>query len=948
MKPRSTNQKRNRTDYQLLPDEPIPADRKQDIKFGHTHIAQVVSELVEKANPPFTIGLFGKWGTGKTTILGLIEREVKEKGITYVHFDVWKYEKDSLRRQFLIQCDEQLVLQLGLKETLSQSITEEDPSKERLTIDWKLLLNKVSIVFALITVLLLAFQAFTNKMVINSLISTSLFGYFITVVLEAIRRTSVVRTIHRTDSAEGFEDIFYNKILPKVKSQKMLVVIDNLDRTTHNKATDLLSDIKTFLGKDEDGNKAVFLIACDEEAIRRHLEKSNFDDPPEYLRKFFNTSIKIPRFLGVELDQYTRELLEKTNIEELKNNYELEWLITYTFRDNPREIKQFINTLISHYLLAMRMEKSNQIITKGTITKKIGALAKLLIIRQKFPNVYQAIEKAALSRLLTWQVLEVSPEKIYDDIFVEQEAQTRILEKEKQNFVQFVKETNHINIPDLLIFVRLRQSEFEQKLPGWEEYVVAAEDKKIEDAKNLFSQFIEKKVLGEFDSLSRDYARRAKTAEAFSKLWAFGSTTIVSAGESISNLTGFVNELTPNFPTQNELLDRLDDYPPKKIFDSIFPLARQYNQRKIATAYISLLGLRTDKDTSPLSEKQALALMETISQHKDHFVREKEVIRKGLEDYFYTERFLVIFVNNKLEEVFITDKAKEKFIDSIVNDDLKNLDTVKRKLNLLARLDVHSLLDKTLQKINELMQFEIQQGVRTEQRLLLAEWLREFLSSYKDAIEQLQNKTVIETLSGLLGQWYSQDGDPKNRLIYIRTMRKLERIEGNARASAIENVVRGYVSTLPPQIIGEFSEQELKELISLYPQEFRTASITHPEFFYSISKFLPKSEIDQIIIGLVNSQPAVVPEILKSIDYELENPAQVVSAMLDRAPSFGNQSLEEEYYDAVARMKCGNDAGQIDKFYRQLLNMKSVRPDVVRKYSGKRFFNSAQRKDLKS
>src|SRR5690349_12956543 len=72
--------------------------------FGHYAYSKTLARAVLDAVPPFTIGVFASWGVGKTTIAkDHLERALGESGasVAYAYFDVWKYEGDSLRRQFL-------------------------------------------------------------------------------------------------------------------------------------------------------------------------------------------------------------------------------------------------------------------------------------------------------------------------------------------------------------------------------------------------------------------------------------------------------------------------------------------------------------------------------------------------------------------------------------------------------------------------------------------------------------------------------------------------------------------------------------------------------------------------------------------------------------------------------------------------------------------------------
>ena len=42
-------------------------------EFGHAEVADVLKEIVCDCPMPFTIGLFGGWGTGKTTISNFLK-----------------------------------------------------------------------------------------------------------------------------------------------------------------------------------------------------------------------------------------------------------------------------------------------------------------------------------------------------------------------------------------------------------------------------------------------------------------------------------------------------------------------------------------------------------------------------------------------------------------------------------------------------------------------------------------------------------------------------------------------------------------------------------------------------------------------------------------------------------------------------------------------------------
>ena len=258
------------------------------------------------------------------------------------------------------------------------------------------------------------------------------------------------------------------------------------------------------------------------------------------------------------------------------------------------------------------------------------------------------------------------------------------------------------------------------------------------------------------------------------------------------------------------------------------------------------------------------------------------------------------------------------------------------------------MLDKIIQKINELIQFETQQGIRAEQRLVLVNFLKDFFDrkSIEDLLEELQNKPVIGTISGSIVNWYNQDANPNNRLLYIRVMDRLRGIEDNSQTPSLEGRIRDFISnTINLDIIDKFSKKELTYFINFCPQEFRTAISRVPEIFDKVYNLLPKDVIDQIIIDFINNHPQVVLDKLKLINYKLENSIPIISSMLDKVQVL-ETAIQEQYFEMIAKMQCGDDRSLIESFCNILLGLKEQRPEIVKKYSRRRFFNDAQKKAL--
>jgi len=114
----------------FISDEPCTDAEK--IRFGHEAYVKAIQDAVHTCPAPFVIGLYGKWGTGKTTVLErlrstLHNQSYRGKRFRVCLFDAWKYssEEASFRRQFLAELNGQLHLRWDLDKLLYEPQEEQ-------------------------------------------------------------------------------------------------------------------------------------------------------------------------------------------------------------------------------------------------------------------------------------------------------------------------------------------------------------------------------------------------------------------------------------------------------------------------------------------------------------------------------------------------------------------------------------------------------------------------------------------------------------------------------------------------------------------------------------------------------------------------------------------------------------------------------------------------------
>src|SRR5579884_3395575 len=89
----------------LFTDNPV-ALAKED-KFGFAPFADELKNMILETEPlPFCVGIFGAWGSGKTSFMNMLRGLINERAgdkIKTIWFNPWKYDKKEDLWNALIQ-----------------------------------------------------------------------------------------------------------------------------------------------------------------------------------------------------------------------------------------------------------------------------------------------------------------------------------------------------------------------------------------------------------------------------------------------------------------------------------------------------------------------------------------------------------------------------------------------------------------------------------------------------------------------------------------------------------------------------------------------------------------------------------------------------------------------------------------------------------------------------
>lgn len=924
-----------KSNFKFLSDEAVREIENDRLK--HPSIAEAIKTIVVNCPLPFTIGLFGKWGTGKSSIANFLKiklAECREK-IVVVDFDVWKYAEDSLRRYFLINLVTKLKEQKSLKDKYELDERVESSTSRSFEGALKISWAKVARFWRAIAIFLVVI-IFGGCMInyISPSFSQIYFAIFISLgfMTSAILflfqiGSDIFTTETKTLSQERLKDAHefekeFGKIIDNTKIERILIIIDNLDRCTHSKAVEVLSIIKTFL--EPKGKKCIFLVQCDEEAIKKHLEsvyiknknakpKKDFFDADEFLRKFFNTSIKIPPFIDADLEEYTKELLHETGVEIFDNNADLVSIITQEFRENPRQIKQFINTLLSYYLLALERESGNDpvIMLSGVITGNPAFLAKFLIIQQKWPEFYKKIVR--------------NPKSIDE------------YGSEKPDAESFMEGTNIIKTDNLRAFIYLKQSARKLALPGGasDNLEIAFEDNKGDEAIDILKEI---KGKGTKDTEITDFITELirENKDAKQNLVNIINLTARSKKELGLDIQSTFSEKVAEVITNN-LLDHLHSLTLDFVF-FVIRKSRPAFRKSITSRYIGILGRAIGAKAVkkiPKYREFELEIAGYISSNQDLFISKKTEVTTALTDaHFDNIDVLILFgKNEKNIEDFISSELLIKLIGSINDSDFitkhstgENLFNIKLNFLLTCKKVINTAIAETiLEKLNILLTAQNQISETPEKKVAITQIVEKTESILKEFSTQVNDSQKADTFTSTLVQSSTNISDFSQKSLFLPVFFYLSNITGANEKSSIKQQIQSFVKGTDISTIESFFESKdgkfQQDFFQVIKADIEERAVQDKKFLDFIWSFEDDDNRNVILGKLINSSNYVFA--LTKLDeenYKTSDKKGIVKLLLTKTQSL-SPIEKAPIYEIVNKMECAKDKDLREKYMAQLKSM---------------------------
>ncbi|WP_286850431.1 MULTISPECIES: Qat anti-phage system ATPase QatA [Sphingobacterium] len=480
-------------------------DKETDIDLlDHEKIAQTVLEIISDNHlRPLTVGIYGDWGVGKSSVLSLLQNEIATKNTAKelkahpILFNGWLFQgyEDA---------------KTALMETVVTELAKLQPSHAKIQKLAKSLIKRIN-------------WLKVAKVGANAVLTGATgipMGSVLTGISGAIRQGK--QLVSGKGDDEGTSGAFdtdeedflkkaeeetvtgqilgfrkeFMELIKKSKVDQIVILVDDLDRCLPKSVIEILEAIRLFLFVEG----TTFIISADERmieyAVREHfpnLPASYNDYTKNYLEKLIQIPIRIPFLNQLQTGNYIKFLMLqnhlKNDFNELKRIYleftgkrktpydnntltydivqdaigspsdslkntlfvadQLSPTLTVGLRGNPRNIKRFLNTLF------LRM-KISKIYGLDTIIK-LNILAKLMLLERFQTEKFEIVSSEIGSSNKGFSDTIITAEKLLDSEQEQSGKAAKVSKTEKtsgdEKFQEWVKVEPRLGAIDLRPYI---------------------------------------------------------------------------------------------------------------------------------------------------------------------------------------------------------------------------------------------------------------------------------------------------------------------------------------------------------------------------------------------------------------------------------------------------------------------------------------------------------------
>lgn len=341
----------------------MPCTSEEEDLLEISKYVKGLGKFIRECQTPMSIAIQGDWGTGKTSTLNLLKKNLEAdkdtNGIKCVFFNTWQYSQFNMEDSLYVSFVHNLVKQCGGNDEILRTVAAFGKLAFFKAVDWR-------------------------------------FGTNASEILDGFEKAKK----DQMESVSKLQEDFAK--LVKKTGKRLVIFIDDLDRLNPEVAVELLEIIKLFVNVEN----SIFVLAIDYEVVVKGVRKKYGENlSEEKCRNFFDKIIQLPFKMPVErynLTELVRKAVqEQTHMTDEGVNIVAEF-ISDVMGTNPRTFKRLVNAF---FLINSVNEIGEEAESKTKEIKDVLMFCSLCI-QMCLPKLYELMVTASTKKQLK-ELLEV-------------------------------------------------------------------------------------------------------------------------------------------------------------------------------------------------------------------------------------------------------------------------------------------------------------------------------------------------------------------------------------------------------------------------------------------------------------------------------------------------------------------------------------------------------------
>ena len=288
--------------------------------------SNAIVNIIKNSHPKFSIGVFGDWGTGKTTLINSVDKALQTgRDLVKIRLEASRYKREMFPL-------------VSLLKSIAYTLPDE---KEFENLKLKLETSAINFLKRTPDILtsIISKYASEEDEVSHEMISTF--------KKELNSKIQLIAELDR-DSIyfDGFREI--KKEIKNLREDnpafRIVIFADDLDKCPPGKAFEILEMIRVF----HDIEGFIYVIGLSHDMIVKLSKVGNSEssiDGERYIKMLIQVPITLPKWSNQDIVRLVKDLINKDMIHDkfkdvVDKNIEL---ISVAIDNNPREIKRFLN-----------------------------------------------------------------------------------------------------------------------------------------------------------------------------------------------------------------------------------------------------------------------------------------------------------------------------------------------------------------------------------------------------------------------------------------------------------------------------------------------------------------------------------------------------------------------------------------------------------------------------